>query len=73
MSDRYHNKRMVFRRSGRYAKAPSLEGLGFDVNTVGELTCRGCGKTSTPLVISGTCCHCGLERAFIHPEALVDG
>jgi hypothetical protein len=68
---RYANKRMMFRSGGRFAKTPSLAEMGLPVNTGGELACRGCSKKSIPILITGTCSFCGLERAFIEPEPRV--
>ena len=65
---RYANKRQMFRSSGRFSRPPSLEEMGMPVNAGGELTCRGCGGKSIPVLITGTCCYCGLKRAFVEPD-----
>ena len=62
---KYANGRLVHRKGGRFVRPPSLEQMGFAVNKGGELTCRKCGGKSIPVLLTGTCCHCGQERAFV--------
>jgi hypothetical protein len=59
---KYSNGRMVFRSHGRYAKAPSLQAMGFDVNTV-DRKCDGCGHVWFPILISGECPQCGNNQS----------
>lgn len=55
---RYPNKRMMFRNGGRFAKAPTLEQMGFDVNKT-ERRCDACGYVWFPVLVSGECPKCG--------------
>lgn len=64
---KYANNRLVFRRGGCFCAPPSLAELGYDVNDQ-ERACRACGEKSVPVLVSGTCCHCGTERAFVSPD-----
>lgn len=59
--ERYRNKRVMFRHGGRFAKAPSLEALGFPV-AHGEMECAKCGHRWYPLVTTGICPKCGSEE-----------
>lgn len=56
--ERYSNKRAMYRSRGRFAKAPSLEDLGFPV-AHGELQCAECGYRCHPLVTTWICSECG--------------
>lgn len=65
--ERYRNKRMLFRSGGRFAKAPSLEQMGFDVCD-GPRRCS-CGHVWSPLLASGRCPECGAQDSVpIEPE-----
>jgi hypothetical protein len=61
MSERYANKRMMFRSGGRFSKPPTLADLGFDVNNDGAVTCV-CGFTFTPVLRTGKCPKCGSQE-----------
>lgn len=56
--DRYPNKRLRSRKSGRFAKAPSLEQMGFDVNDGTVHECAHCGERWIPLLRTGKCPRC---------------
>lgn len=65
--ERYANKRMLFRNGGRFAKAPSLEALGFDVAD-GPRRCS-CGHVWSPILASGSCPVCGAQDSVpVVPE-----
>jgi len=57
MKERYANKRMMFRKGGKFSKAPSLERMGFDVNKA-EQTCANCGHKWFPVLATGLCPQC---------------
>jgi len=67
--ERYSNKRAMYRHGGRFAKAPSLEDLGFPV-AKGEMQCEKCGYRCYPLVTTWTCSQCGHEHA--PPNSVLD-
>lgn len=56
--ERYRNKRVLFRAGGRFAKAPSLESLGFQV-AHGEMECANCHHRWYPVLVTGLCPNCG--------------
>lgn len=59
--ERYSNKRAMFRRGGRFSKAPSLADLGYPVAD-GSRICNACGEKWRPVLITGTCPKCGTEN-----------
>jgi rubrerythrin len=56
--DRYPNKRIRFRRGGKFCRPPSLEDMGLPV-AKGKMTCAGCGHTWRPVLTTGICPECG--------------
>jgi predicted Zn-ribbon and HTH transcriptional regulator len=52
----------MFRRGGRFSKAPSLEQMGFEVNDR-ERTCANCGENFFPVLVTGRCPKCDTPLA----------
>lgn len=64
--ERYKNKRMMFRKGGKFAKAPSLKEQGYPVSDGNEV-CAHCGFGSNepwrPILKTGYCPECeGTEK-----------
>lgn len=66
MSERYPNKRLLHRQGGRFAKAPTLDQMGFEVND-GPRRCS-CGHVWSPLLATGTCPACGAQDSVPVPS-----
>lgn len=60
MTEKYRNGRMIHRQAGKFAKAPSLEQLGFAISDGKLLACRHCGERCRPILATGwICSNCG--------------
>lgn len=55
--EKYRNKRAVYRRGGKFTSPPSLEKMGFEVNT-GKRQCNHCGTIWLPILVTGICPQC---------------
>ena len=60
--ERYSNKRAMFRRGGRFSRAPSLADLGYPVSDGGIRICNACGEEWRPVLTTGTCPKCGSQN-----------
>jgi len=59
MSERYANKRKMFRRGGRFTKPPTLEQMGVEVADICDRRkCGNCGHEWRPLLAQCVCPLC---------------
>jgi hypothetical protein len=64
---KYPNKRLMHRRGGRLASAPTLGQLGFAANEeLKEFTCSKCDTKFIPVLLTGRCPKCGLKLTGEH-------
>ena len=59
--EKYSNRREVRRVGGRFAKAKTLEQLGFDVNQGGQV-CTVCSQPNLSIIKSAVCVACRLKE-----------
>lgn len=59
---KYANKRIMHRRGGRFASAPTLGQLGFAANEdLKQFTCANCSHQFIPVVLTGRCPKCSTQ------------
>ena len=59
---KYPSGRQVVRKAGKFAKQPTLEILGYPINSSGmKYVCKSCGYEWAPILIPKVCPNCQVD------------